>query len=192
MLDPENALRKVGSAGRPPLFVDIRTVRGDGTECAPDETGELLVHGPNVMAGYWERGDATRDVLDERGWLRTGDAARVDDEGFVWIVDRVANAFESSGHVVYRGVVERVLLQHADVADAGVLAHGGSVVALVVRAPGTVVVAEELLARCRARLEPHEVPASVVFVGVLPRSSVGKLLRHELATLVGGEPGPGT
>ena len=92
LLDPANALRKVGSAGKPPLFVDIRIVRPDGTACEPNETGELLVSGPNVMAGYWERADATRDVIDEYGWLRTGDAARIDDEGFVWIVDRVATS----------------------------------------------------------------------------------------------------
>ena len=89
LLDPAHALRKVGSAGKPPLFVDIRIVRPDGTACEPNETGERLVSGPNVMAGYWDRAAATREVIDEYGWLRTGDAARIDDQGFVWIVDRL-------------------------------------------------------------------------------------------------------
>ena len=121
LLDPANALRKVGSAGKPALFVDIRIARRDGRACEPNETGALLVSGPNVMAGYWERPDATREAIDEHGWLRTGDAARIDDEGFVWIVDRVDDAFEVSGHVVYPGDVERVLAQHPSVADAGVV-----------------------------------------------------------------------
>jgi acyl-CoA synthetase (AMP-forming)/AMP-acid ligase II len=121
LLDPAHALRKIGSAGKPPLFVDIRIVRADGTACQPNETGELLVSGPNVMAGYWHRADATADMIDESGWLRTGDAARIDDEDFVWIVDRVDNAYRVSGHIVYPGDVERVLTQHPSVVDAGVV-----------------------------------------------------------------------
>ena len=97
LLDPQSASRKIGSAGKPPLFVDVRTVRPDGTPCEPNETGELLVSGPNVMAGYWNRPVETRETLDEDGWLHTGDAARIDDEGFVWIVDRVADAFRHVG-----------------------------------------------------------------------------------------------
>ena len=81
LLDARSALRKVGSAGKAPLFVDIRTVGRERTDCAPNETGELLVRGPNVMAGYWARPDATRAAIDEQGWLRTGDAARIDDVG---------------------------------------------------------------------------------------------------------------
>jgi acyl-CoA synthetase (AMP-forming)/AMP-acid ligase II len=183
LLDPANALRKVGSAGKPPLFVDIRIVRPDGTACEPNETGELLVSGPNVMARYWERADATGDVIDEYGWLRTGDAARIDDEGFVWIVDRVHDAYEVSDHIVYAGDVERVLTQHPEVADAGVVPGDGNGKGFVVIAPGKVVSELELLEFWRTRLAAHEVPSSVTFVDRLPRSSVGKLLRHELAPL---------
>ena len=187
LLDPTNALRKVGSAGKPPLFVDIRTVRPDGTACEPNETGELLVSGPNVMAGYWDRADATREAIDEYGWLRTGDAARIDDEGFVWIVDRVDDAYEVSGHIVYPGDVERVLAEHPAVADAGVVPHDGTGKGFVVLAAGKAVSEDELLEFCRARLAPHEVPSSVTFLDQLPRSSVGKLLRHELAPLAESE-----
>ncbi|HKO85689.1 MAG TPA: AMP-binding protein [Actinomycetota bacterium] len=91
LLDPHSALSRVGSAGRPPLLVDIRIVRPDRSVVRPGETGELLVRGPNVMAGYWRRPEATREVLSPDGWLRTGDAARSDEEGYVWIVDRVAD-----------------------------------------------------------------------------------------------------
>jgi acyl-CoA synthetase (AMP-forming)/AMP-acid ligase II len=79
LLDPGSALGKIGSAGRPPLLVDVRIVHPDGTVAGPGETGELLVRGPNVMAGYWRRPEATREVLSADGWLRTGDAARGDD-----------------------------------------------------------------------------------------------------------------
>ena len=187
LLDPENALRKVGSAGRPPLFVDVRTVRPDLTACAPNETGELLVRGPNVMAGYWNQPDATRDTIDEHGWLRSGDAARIDDEGFTWIVDRVADAYEVLGHVVYPGDVERILMRHPAVVDAGVVPHQGSSKAYVVPATPNAVDEHELLEHCRARLAAHEIPSSIEIIDQLPRSSVGKLLRHELAVLAGPE-----
>jgi fatty-acyl-CoA synthase len=183
LLDPASALRKVGSAGKPPMFVDIRTVRRDGTACEPNETGELLVSGPNVMAGYWDRADVTRDAIDEYGWLRTGDAARIDDEEFVWIVDRVSDAYEVSGHIVYPGDVERMLTQHPAVADAGVVPRDGNGKGFVVLEAGKAVSEDELLEFCRARLAAHEVPSSVAFLDRLPRSAVGKLLRHKLAPL---------
>jgi fatty-acyl-CoA synthase len=180
LLDAPSALRKIGSAGKPALFVDVRTARPDGAGCGRDETGELLVRGPNVMAGYWRRPDATRAALDDQGWLRTGDAARIDDEGYVWIVDRVADAYEVSGHVVYPGDVERAIAAHPAVSDVGLAARDGTTTAFVVLADGKHASAEELLECGRTRLAAHAVPSSVVFVDRLPRSSVGKLLRHEL------------
>ena len=103
------------------------------------------------------------------------------DEGYVWIVDRVNDAYDSSGHLVYPGDVERTLAQHPAVADAGVVAHEGTGKGFVVLAAGKAVSEDELLEFCRARLAAHEVPSSVTFLDRLPRSSVGKLLRHELA-----------
>jgi acyl-CoA synthetase (AMP-forming)/AMP-acid ligase II len=135
------------------------------------------------MAGYWDRPVETRETLDENGWLHTGDAARIDDEGFVWIVDRVEAAYQVSGHVVYPGDVERVLAQHPAIADAGVVPHDGHGEAFVVLAPGEAVNEDELLEFCRLRLAAHEVPSSIKFIDHLPRSSVGKLLRHELVQL---------
>ena len=180
VLDATNGPRKPGSAGRPVLFVDVRAVRRDGSECAPLETGELLVKGPTVMAGYWDRPDATRSVIDERGWLRTGDAARIDTEGFLWIVDRAGNAFTSDGHTVYPGDVERCIGEHPAVRDVGVVGIDGSGHAFVALHKGRGATAAEILQHCRARLEPHAVPASVTFVDALPRTSVGKLDRPAL------------
>ena len=149
----------------------------------PGETGELAVRGPNVMAGYWRRPEATRKVLSSDGWLRTGDAARSDQEGYVWIVDRMADCFVSDGQQVYPGDVERVLSGHPSVADAGVVqvaAKGGSVGAIVVLSAGAEGPAAVILAYGRRHLAAHQAPASVTFLDRLPRNSVGKLLRARL------------
>ncbi len=189
LLDPASALDHIGSAGRPVLFVDVRIVGDDGRDVSPGETGELLVRGPNVMAGYWNRPEATAEALLPAGWLRTGDAARSDAEGFLWIVDRVEARFATGRGTVYPGDVERALLAHPAVEDAGVVGMpvvgGGTAtaeaVAFVVPAPSAALDAAELLAFARERLPAHAVPASVRFVTELPRNSVGKLDRGALA-----------
>jgi fatty-acyl-CoA synthase len=191
LLDPASATRKIGSAGRPPLLVDVRIVDADGQDVVPGEAGELLVRGPNVMAGYWRRPRATREVLRD-GWLRTGDAARADDQGFVWIVDRVSARYAAVGGVVYPGDVERVLLEHVAVAEAGVVgvaAHDANTVgvAFVVLHQGARTSEEELLAFARLRLPARAVPASLRFLPELPRNSVGKLRRDQLRILVARE-----
>ena len=132
------------------------------------------------MTGYWNNPEATREAIDENGWLRTGDAARFDSEGFIWIVDRVRDAYDTPGGVVYPGDIERALAQHPAVADAGVVGNDGKGEAFVVVNTGAAVTERELLEFCGEHLAAHEVPSSITFVGTLPRSSVGKLLRQEL------------
>jgi acyl-CoA synthetase (AMP-forming)/AMP-acid ligase II len=132
-------------------------------------------------------------VLTSDGWLRTGDAARVDDYGYVWIVDRVNDRFTSLGQVVYPGDVERVLIDHPAIADAGVVdvsAHSSGQVgqAFVVLAAGAEMTEPELLEFCRQQLAPYQVPAAVTFVDRLPRNSVGKLIRAELRALASRRP----
>jgi fatty-acyl-CoA synthase len=187
LLDPQRALERVGSAGTPPLFVDVRIVRADASDAEPNETGELLVRGPNVMAGYWRLPDETRRTIVD-GWLHTGDAARLDDDGFAWIVGRVRDAVLIGGRAIHPGEIERVLTAHPDVADGAVTAStdgSGSerLVALVVPAAGADIDAPALTRFCRRRLRPHQVPASIVFVHELPRNSVGKLDRVRLHAL---------
>src|SRR5499427_592737 len=185
LLQPETALSKVGSAGTPPLFVDTRIAGLSGADVGPGEAGELLVRGPNVMAGYWNRPEDTAAALTPDGWLRTGDVARADGDGYIRIVGRVADSFISHGQMVHPGDVERVLLGHPAVADAGVAPVPGSgqeqvATAFVVVAPGAETTEQELLAWCREHLAAHQVPAHVTFTGRLPRNSVGKLIRAEL------------
>jgi acyl-CoA synthetase (AMP-forming)/AMP-acid ligase II len=190
LVDPDDALIKVGAAGRPPPLVEVRVVRPDSSDAATGEVGELLVRGPNVMAGYWRRPEATRMTIDEEGWLRTGDAVRMDEEGDVWIVDRAAEGYLTDGGLVYPGEVERVLASHPAVADAGVVGVSGNGTdvgaAFVVLGPGAHATEEDLLAHCRDRLAPHSVPASISFVDELPRNSVGKLIRSALRALGSG------
>jgi fatty-acyl-CoA synthase len=188
LLQPESALSKVGSAGTPPLLVDTRIVGAAGEDAGLFQAGELVVRGPNVMAGYWDRPEETAEVLTPDGWLRTGDAARSDKDGYIWIVGRVADSFVCQGQVVHPGDIERVLLGHPAVAEVGVAAVPGSgeedvLTALVVLAPGAGTSAEELRGWCRERLASHQVPARVAFVDTLPRNSVGKLIRAELQEL---------
>ncbi len=185
LLDPDSALAKVGSAGKPALLVDITIVDGQGRDMRPGQVGELWVRGPNVMAGYWRDPQATRDVLTPDGWLRTGDAARLDDDGFVFIVDRVRDGYTTGGIVVYPGAVERVLQGHPAVSDVGVVGvaqPGGDDVgvAFVVLAPGGTASAQELLAFARTHLAAPEMLSVIEFVDRLPRSSVGKLQRDRL------------
>src|SRR5215468_9188137 len=97
LLQPDSALAKVGSAGTPPLFVDTKIVGPAGAGVGPFQAGELLIRGPNVMAGYWNRPEDTAAALTPDGWLRTGDAARSDEDGYIWIIGRAADSFISCG-----------------------------------------------------------------------------------------------
>ena len=177
LLDAPSAPRNVGSASKPPRFA-IPTVRPDGASCEPNETGELLVRGRNVMAGYWDRPDATREAVDQHGWLRTADAARIDDKGYDSIVDRVDDAHESSGDAVYPGDVERLLPQHPAVADAGVVAHDGTAQGYVVLGAGETLAEQELLEFCRARLAASTRSAAIGRV----RGPVAAKLRRYIAS----------
>ncbi len=171
-LPPEDAVRKLGSAGKPYPFVDVR-LGGDG---------ELQVKGPNVFAGYWRNPDATAQALTDDGWLRTGDVAEVDDEGFYRIKGRLKEMYISGGENVYPAEVEAVLHEHPAVADAAVVGvpherWGEEGVAFVV-ADG--LGEAELIEWCGARLARFKVPASVRFVSEVPRNSLGKIQKQEL------------
>src|SRR5204863_4124568 len=168
VLDGANALRKLGSAGHPALFVDVRIARRDGAEASSGEIGELRVRGPNVMAGYWRRPDATRRALDHDGWLRTGDVAFVDADGFLFIVGRTEDAYMSAGVLVHPGVVERVLRQHPAVAEACVLGGDAGAVAYVVLEPWAAAGVEaELRSQCREQLPVYARPAAIERVAAL-------------------------
>ncbi len=184
ILPPEHAIDKAGAAGRPYFYTDVRVVDQGGRPARPGVTGEVIVRGPSVMKGYWNLPEETASALRE-GWLHTGDAGQIDDDGFITIVDRVKDMYISGGENVYPAEVERILHAHPAVAEAAVIGvpddRWGEVGrAIVVLRDGMEATAEDLQAHCRERLAKFKVPADVVFTDSLPRNPTGKLLKPQL------------
>jgi len=180
----DRALDKIGSAGLPPFFTDVRLVDDDGREVAIGERGEVVVRGPNVMKGYWNRPEATAEAI-RNGWFHTGDIGTRDAEGFFYIVDRKKDMIISGGENVYPAEVEDCLYQHPGIAEAAVIGlpdsrWGEVVLAIVVIKPGTSVTEQEVLEHTRGRLARYKQPRRVEFVEALPRNPAGKVLKFEL------------
>jgi fatty-acyl-CoA synthase len=178
-LPSEDARRKPGSVGHPLFHVDVKVVDAEGQECGPDELGELLIRGPQIVPGYWNRPEETARAL-AGGWLHTGDLARRDAEGYHYIVGRLKDMFISGGENVYPAEVESILAAHPEVASAAVIGvpdpRWGEVGrAIVVTNNGKPADAESLLAFCRERLARYKVPKSVVYVESLPVTGAGKI-----------------
>ncbi|MEO1688081.1 MAG: long-chain fatty acid--CoA ligase [Pseudomonadota bacterium] len=182
--DAESALAKPGSAGRCALHAELKVMREDGTEADPDETGELCVRGPNITPGYWKRPDANAAEWVD-GWFKTGDAARLDADGDLWIVDRWKDMYISGGENVYPAEVESVLFALPGVADAAVIGKpddrwGEVGLAVIVRAEGAAIDEAAVIAHCDGRLARYKIPKAVTFIDVLPRNATGKVLKREL------------
>ncbi|CAN5922019.1 long-chain fatty acid--CoA ligase [soil metagenome] len=184
MLDAADAIRKVGSAGKALMHTAIRIVDGDGADVAPCSIGELLIKGPNITPGYWNRPEATASAFTG-GWLHTGDAARQDEEGFVYIVDRWKDMYISGGENVYPAEVENVLFEIPQVADAAIIGvpdeRWGEVgLAVIVRKSGEHLEEGDVIRHCLDNLAKFKVPQAVAFVDFLPRNATGKVLKREL------------
>jgi long-chain acyl-CoA synthetase len=174
------------SAGRPLPWVELRVVDpATGVDCRPREVGEVWLRAPNVTPGYFNRPEETAAVLTADGWLRTGDGGYVDDEGYLFLTDRIKDMIVSGGENVYPIEVEEALAQHADVADVAVIGvpherWGETVKALVVARAGAAPSADDLIAFARERLAGYKLPRSIDFVDDLPRTPSGKVLKREL------------
>ncbi len=176
-----------GSIGVPIPSTDARIVDVEtGTREMPvGEPGELVIEGPQVMKGYWNMPEETAEVLRD-GWLHTGDVARMDEDGYFYIVDRKKDMISAGGYNVYPREIEEVLYEHEGIAEAVAIGiedeyRGETVKAFVVRKSGDEVMEEEILAFCKERLAPYKAPKAVEFRSELPKSTVGKLLRRVLA-----------
>jgi acyl-CoA synthetase (AMP-forming)/AMP-acid ligase II len=172
------------SAGRPTAGTELRIVDPAGNDLPVGEVGEVLARGPQLMQGYWNRPAETAAAL-AGGWLHTGDAGRLDDEGYLYICDRVKDMIISGGENIYPREIENVLFEHPAVADAAVIGipdakFGESVLAVVVRRAGKDVSADEIVTHCRKALGGYKVPRRVEFVAALPRNPSGKVLKKEL------------
>jgi fatty-acyl-CoA synthase len=186
VLDKEDAARKAGSSGKPVLHTEVRIVRPDGGDADVGELGELWVKGPNVTPGYWNRPDANASSFTD-GWLHTGDATRVDEDGFYYIVDRWKDMYISGGENVYPAEVENVLHQLSAIAEAAVIGipneQWGEVgMAIVALKPGYTLAAAEIHAHCQANLARFKCPRLIEFVDVLPRNATGKIHKPTLRT----------
>jgi len=174
------------SAGRPYPWVELRIADPvSGDPLGPHQVGEVWLRGPNVTPGYFNRAAETAAALTKDGWLRTGDGGYIDEDGYLFLTDRIKDMIVTGGENVYPVEVEEALAQHADVAEVAVIGvphpHWGEAVkALIVSRPGARPGAEELIAFARARLAGYKLPRSVDFVSELPRTPSGKVLKREL------------
>jgi long-chain acyl-CoA synthetase len=182
--NPPGGQRKPGSVGLPLQGVDIRVVSDDGEGLAVDEIGEICIRGENVMKGYLGRPDATAEVLID-GWFYTGDVGRIDEDGYLFIVDRKKALIIRGGYNVYPREIEEVLYEHPDIVEAAVIgvphpALGEEVGAAVVLRAGTTSTAQEVRAFVKDRVAAYKYPREVWVVDELPKGPTGKILRREV------------
>jgi long-chain acyl-CoA synthetase len=177
--------RKPGSIGTPIPGVEMKVVDDEGNEVTSGEVGEIVIRGHNVMKGYWKRPDATEQVLQD-GWLRTGDMAWVDEDGYFFIVDRKKDMIIRGGYNVYPREIEEVLYEHPGVLEAAVLAVpdeglGEEVGAAVVRRPGHDADAADIRGFVKERVAAYKYPRHIWFADELPKGATGKILKREIA-----------
>jgi fatty-acyl-CoA synthase len=178
VLRKEDAVRKLGSAGKPAPHCDVKLVEG-----------EVWVRGPNVMRGYWNDPAATAAALTPDGWFKTGDLARVDDSGYFWIIGRSKDVIISGGENIYPAELENVLADCAEIEEAAVIGVGDpkwgeSACALIVRKKNSNLNEAAVLELFEERLAKYKHPRRVVFLDRLPRNAMGKVQKSELKRLV--------
>jgi len=182
--DHDPARQKLRSCGKPNKGVEIRIVDEQGKEVAQGEVGEITMRSVAIMKGYWAKPDATKDAV-RNDWFYTGDAGFFDDEGYVFIHDRVKDMIVSGGENIYPAEVENALYAHPDIADVAVIGvpdekWGEAVKACVVLEAGASASPEDIIAFARTRIAGYKLPKSVDYVEALPRNPSGKILRREL------------
>ena len=189
LITGKDAIAKIGSTGRGFFHTDIRIVTEDGSDAAPDEQGEVWVRGRHIMKEYWNRPEATSETITQDGWLRTGDVATVDEDGYVYIQDRIKDMIISGGENIYSSEVETVITQYPGVAQCAVIGipskeWGESVHAVLVPSPGSdisvALTVADLRKFCKQHIAGYKCPASFTFVDSLPLSGAGKILKTEL------------
>lgn len=173
-----------GSIGLPVPSTDVRIVDELGQVLGLDQIGELQVKGPQVMQGYWQRPEATKEVLDEQGWVATGDIVRMDEQGMIYIVDRKKDMILVSGFNVYPNEIEDIVALHGKVLEVAAIGQphevSGEIVKIYVVKRDPSLTKEELIAHCRQHLTGYKVPKLIEFRDELPKTNVGKILRRVL------------
>jgi acyl-CoA synthetase (AMP-forming)/AMP-acid ligase II len=183
-LDRSSILTKLGSVGRPCLYLELDIWDEGGSSLPAGEQGEIVMRGPKVFKGYWRDPDATAAAFSG-GWFHTGDIGVRDEEGYLYIVDRLKDMIVSGGENIASSEIERVLYEHDAVLEAAVVGRpderwGEVPVAFVARRPGDDTTADALIEHCRTQLARFKVPKEITFVDALPRNPSGKVLKREL------------
>ena len=183
-LDRDSIVTKLGSVGRPCLHLDLEVWDDDGHPVPAGERGEIVLRGPKVFKGYWRDPGSTARAFDG-GWFHTGDVGVRDEDGYLFIVDRLKDMIVSGGENIAGSEVERVLYEHEAVLETAVVGRpderwGEVPVAFVVLRPGSTATSDELIAHCRAQLAKFKVPKAVTFLSALPRNPSGKVLKRDL------------
>ncbi len=184
-LTPEWATSKLGSAGQPPLYSDTRIVDEHNQEVAAGERGEICLRGPNIMKGYWNRPEATAEAIDKEGWFHSGDVGYVDEDGFLFICDRLKDMVISGGENVYPAEVEGALYKHESISEVAVIGlpddkWGEAVTAVVALHKGHSLTLEELREFAEPLLARYKLPLRLHIVDALPRNPAGKVLKFAL------------
>jgi fatty-acyl-CoA synthase len=190
---PRDAVaQRPASCGRAVPFTHVRLVTREGADAPIGEVGEVWIKGPSVTPGYWHRDGSIDRARTQDGWFRTGDAARIDDDGYYYLVDRVKDLYKSGGENVAPAEVERVITAHPDIADVAVIGipdptWGEVGRAFVVVRPGATVTLEGLREFCAERIARYKAPRSLVVVDDLPRNPTGKISKPALRAYTAGD-----
>ena len=177
--------RRPGSIGLPVTGVEMQIVDDDGAPLPVGEVGEIAIRGHNVMKGYWQRPEATAEVLSAEGWFRTGDIGKTDDDGFFFVVDRKKELIIRGGFNVYPREIEEILYEHPEVAEAAVIGipHpelGEEIAAAVTLRRGATVSTDDLRAFVKEQVAPYKYPRHVWFVDALPKGATGKIQKRDI------------
>jgi len=184
-LTPEWSLKKLGSAGQPPIYSDLRIVGNDNQVLAQGERGEICIKGPNIMKGYWNRPEATAEAIDQEGWFHSGDVGYLDEGGFLFICDRLKDMVISGGENVYPAEVESVLFKHPSISEVAVIGlddekWGEAVTAVAALKDDSSLSLEELREFAADHLAKYKIPLRLHIVDELPRNPAGKVLKYVL------------
>lgn len=180
----EDSLRKTDSVGKPYLNVEIRIVDENMNDVPTGEVGEIVYRGPTIMKEYYNNRQATKEAF-EGGWFHSGDLVRMDEEGFIFVVDRKKNMIISGGENIYPAEIEEILYQMQEILECAVIGipdqkWGESVKAIIVTKPDHTLTEEQVIDYCKTRLASYKKPKYVQFVDTLPRNASGKVLKYVL------------
>ena len=167
--------------------IEMKIMDEEGNELPVGEVGEIVARGPRVMSGYWKEDDKTAKTIDKDGWVHTGDMGYMNDNGYLFIMDRSKDMIISGGENIYPREIEEVLIRHSAVREVAVIGipdpkWGEAIKAIVAQVPETSVTEKELIDFCKDNIASYKKPKSVDFVAELPKNNYGKILKRELRT----------